>query len=56
MSLAVEVGHVPAVLLVVVVVGVGAVVGGRDALGVGRRRSVVEVYSVSTMGTLCSRS
>ena len=55
-SLAVEVGHVPAILLVIVVVGVGAVVAWRDALSVGRRRSVVEVDSVSTMGTLCSRS
>ena len=54
--LIVEVGHVPSVLFVVVVVGVGAVVAWRDALSVGRRRSVVEVDSVSTMGTLCSRS
>ena len=56
MYLIVEVGHVPSVLFVVVVVGVGAVVAWRDALSVGRRRSVVEVDSVSTMGTLCSRS
>merc|ERR1719357_1554153 len=55
-ALIVEVGHVPSVLLVVVVVGVGGVVAWRDALSVGRRRSVVEVYSVSTMGSLCSRS
>lgn len=42
-GLVVEVGHLPAVVVVVVVVGVGGVVGGRDALGVGRRGAVVEV-------------
>ena len=42
--LIVEVGHLPAVLLVVVVVGVGRVVRGRDALRVGRRSAVVEVH------------
>jgi len=52
--LAVEVGHVPAVLLVVVVVGVGAVVGGRDALGVRRRRAVVKVHS--TVSNFCARA
>ena len=44
-SLIVEVGHVPAVLLVIIVVGVGAVVAGRDALSVRCRGSVVEVRS-----------
>ena len=44
-TLVVEVGHVPAVLLVVVVVGVRTVVAGRDALSVGCRGSVVEVRS-----------
>ena len=39
----VEVWHLPAVLLVVIVVRVGRVVRRRDALGVGRRRAVVEV-------------
>ena len=43
--LPVKVGHIPAVLLIVVVVRVGAVVGGRDALRVGRRRAVVEVHT-----------
>merc|ERR1719327_1650356 len=46
-SLAVEVWHVPAVLLVIVVVGVGAVVAGGDALSVGCGGSVVEVVSPS---------
>ena len=50
-SLVVEVGHVPAVLLVIVVVGVGAVVAGRDALSVRGRGSVVEVWS-STLSHL----
>ena len=44
-SLIVEVGHVPAVLLVIIVVGVRAVVAGRDALSVLGRGSVVEVGS-----------
>ena len=39
----VEVGHLPAVLLVVVVVRVGRVVGGGDGLGVGGGGAVVEV-------------
>ena len=46
-SLIVEVGHVPAVLLVIIVVGVGAVVAGRDALSVRGRGSVVEVGSAA---------
>ena len=51
-SLIVEVGHVPAVLLVIIVVGVGAVVAGRDALSVRGRGSVVEVGSAA-VGHLC---
>ena len=39
----VEVGHLPAVLLVVVVVRVRRVVGRRDALGVRRGSAVVKV-------------
>ena len=42
-GLVVEVGHLPAVLLVVVVVRVGGVVRGGDGLGVGGGRAVVEV-------------
>ena len=44
-ALAVEVGHVPAVLLIIVVVGVGAVVAGGDALSVGGAPAVVEVVA-----------
>ena len=54
-SLAVEVGHVPAVLLVVVVVGVGAVVAGGDALSVGGTSAVVEVMA-SLVSNLSSRA
>ena len=46
-TLIVEVGHVPAVLLVIVVVGVRTVVAGRDTLSVGCRGSVVEVRSAT---------
>lgn len=42
-AVVVEVWHLPAVLLVVIVVRVGRVVRRRDAFGVGRRRAVVEV-------------
>jgi hypothetical protein len=45
MAIAVEVWHIPSVLLVIVVVGVGRVVRGGDRLGVGSRRTVVEVYA-----------
>ena len=53
--LAVEVGHVPAVLLVIVVVGVGAVVAGGDALSVGGTSAVVEVVA-SLVSDLSSRA
>ena len=53
--LAVEVGHVPAVLLVIVVVGVGAVVAGGDALSVGGASAVVEVVA-SLVSNLSSRA
>ena len=54
--LVVEVGHVPSILFIVVVVSIGAVVARGNALSIGGRGSVVEVHSVSTMGTLSSRS
>ena len=51
-TLIVEVGHVPAVLLVIVVVGVRTVVAGRDTLSIRCRGSVVEVgrSAVSHLG------
>ena len=54
-SLAVEVGHVPAILLVIVVVGVGAVVAGGDALSIGGATAVVEVVA-SLVSNLSSRA
>ena len=54
--LVVEVGHVPSILFIVVVVSIGAVVAGGDALSLGGWGSVVEVHSICTMGTLGSRS
>ena len=53
--LAVEVGHVPAVLLVIVVVGVGAVVAGGDALSIGGTSAIVEVVA-SLVSNLSSRA
>jgi hypothetical protein len=49
MAIAVEVWHIPSVLLVIVVVGVGRVVGGGDRLGVGSRRTVVEVHATEKL-------
>merc|ERR1711976_1089847 len=46
-SLGVEVGHVPAILLVIVVVGVGAVVRRGDALSVRGGSSVIKVGGVT---------
>jgi len=46
-ALGVEVGHVPSILLVIVVVSVGAVMGGGDALGVGSGGAIVEVGGVT---------
>merc|ERR1719420_711893 len=40
-----EVGHVPVVLLVIVVVGIGAVVTGSNTLSIRSRSSVVEIGS-----------
>ena len=45
--LVVEVWHVPSILFIVVVVSIGAVVAGGDALSVGCGGSVVEVVSPS---------
>ena len=44
-ALVVEVGHVPSVLLVIVVVGIGAVVTGSNTLSIRSRSSVVEICS-----------
>ena len=46
-SLAVEVGHVPAVLLVIVVVGVCGVVRGGDRLRIRSRGTVVEIHTTA---------
>ena len=46
--LVVEVGHVPSILLIVVVVSVGAVMRRRDALGVRCGSAVVKVYTAMT--------
>ena len=46
----VEVRHLPAVLLVIVIVRVSRVVGRRDALGVRRWCSVVEIDLEETAG------
>ena len=54
--LIVEIGHVPSILLIIVVVGIGAVVAWCNALSVGGGSSVVEVHSISTMGAFGSRS
>ena len=54
--LVVEVGHVPSILFIVVVVSIGAVVAGGNALSIGGWGSVVEVHSICTVGTLGSRS
>ena len=54
-SLVVEVRHVPAVLLVIVVVSVGAVVAGGDALSIGGTSAIVEVVA-SLVSNLSSRA
>jgi hypothetical protein len=45
MALAVEIRHIPAVLFVVIVVGVGRVVGGGDRLCVRSWGAVVKVHA-----------
>merc|ERR1712147_524288 len=52
-ALGVEVGHVPAILLVIVVVGICAVMRGGDALSVGGGGAIIEVRGV-TMSHLCA--
>ena len=43
MSFTVKVRHIPSIFFVVVIVGVGAMVGGGDTLGIGGRGTIVEV-------------
>ena len=44
-SFSVEVWHIPSILFIVVIVGVGAVVGGGNTFSIGGRGSIVEIYS-----------